>query len=153
MVIRKPNRIFRLLKTRKPNRRFLFRFGFSVISVTNATVGYCDGSTIVKDYLVKVLRFEDIKTNSYISTHGYAKALKSGVIVAIFLDLPTAKVFLAQYCKSFVRTGETFKVGGYGFVSPLPHNANTFFTSKFRKYLSKFDIDHCLRLESFSIES
>ncbi|KAL9998082.1 putative solute-binding protein family 3/ domain of MltF [Helianthus debilis subsp. tardiflorus] len=82
----------------------------------NATVGYCDGSTIVKDYLVEVLRFEDIKTNSYNSTHGYAEALKSGEIAAIFLDVPAAKVFLAKYCKSFVRAGETFKVGGYGFA-------------------------------------
>ncbi|KAJ0489702.1 putative periplasmic binding protein-like I [Helianthus annuus] len=94
----------------------------------NATVGYCDGSTIVKDYLVKVLRFEDIKTNSYNSTHGYAEALKTGEIAAIFLDVPAAKVFLAQYCKSFVRTGETFKVGGYGFAfargSPKLADAN-----------------------------
>ncbi|GKG20645.1 hypothetical protein Tco_0380446, partial [Tanacetum coccineum] len=36
-----------------------------------------------------------------------------------------AKVFLAQYCKSFIRTGETFKVGGFGFVSSLGSQFHT----------------------------
>ncbi|MFS7998010.1 hypothetical protein Hanom_Chr12g01148641 [Helianthus anomalus] len=41
-LIRKPNRNFRLLKIRKPNRRFLFEFGFfgSVISVIRLRFGY-----------------------------------------------------------------------------------------------------------------
>ncbi|CAH1425699.1 unnamed protein product [Lactuca virosa] len=83
----------------------------------NATVGYCNGS-FVNHYLEDVLGFNSIKTNSYNSTHRYAEALNSGEIAAIFLEVPAAKVFLAQYCKSFVRTGETFKVGGFGFAFP-----------------------------------
>lgn len=83
----------------------------------NATVGYCNGS-FVHHYLEGVLGFNSIKTNSYNSTHRYAEALNSGEIAAIFLEVPSAKVFLAQYCKSFVRTGETFKVGGFGFAFP-----------------------------------
>ncbi|GKD76256.1 glutamate receptor 2.8-like protein, partial [Tanacetum coccineum] len=82
---------------------------------TNATVGYCNGS-FVNDYLTDVLGFDSITTKSYNSTHGYAEALNSGEIAAIFLEVPAAKVFLAQYCKSFIRTGETFKVGGFGFA-------------------------------------
>ncbi|KAK9078222.1 hypothetical protein SSX86_002279 [Deinandra increscens subsp. villosa] len=81
----------------------------------NATVGYCNGSFINK-YLHEVLRFENFSINSYNTTHGYAEALYSGEIAAIFLEVPAAKVFLAQYCKSFIRTGETFKVGGFGFA-------------------------------------
>ena len=84
----------------------------------NATVGYCNGS-LVNQYLKNVLGFNTIKVNSYNSTRRYAEALNSGEIAAIFLEVPAAKVFLAQYCKSFVRTGETFKVGGFGFVSSL----------------------------------
>ncbi|KAI3803510.1 hypothetical protein L1987_31663 [Smallanthus sonchifolius] len=84
---------------------------------TNATVGYCNGS-FVNRYLKEVLDFDDIKIKSYNSTHGYAKGLNSGEITAIFLEVPAAKVFLAQYCKSFIRTGETFKVGGFGFAFP-----------------------------------
>ncbi|KAI3774958.1 hypothetical protein L1987_49523 [Smallanthus sonchifolius] len=83
----------------------------------NATVGYCNGSFVNK-YLNEVLDFDDVKIKSYNSTHGYAKGLNSGEITAIFLEVPAAKVFLAQYCKSFIRTGETFKVGGFGFAFP-----------------------------------
>ncbi|PWA35751.1 ionotropic glutamate receptor, metazoa, Periplasmic binding protein-like I [Artemisia annua] len=83
----------------------------------NATVGYCNGS-LVNQYLKNVLGFNTIKVNSYNSTRRYAEALNSGEIAAIFLEVPAAKVFLAQYCKSFVRTGETFKVGGFGFAFP-----------------------------------
>ncbi|PWA38284.1 Extracellular ligand-binding receptor [Artemisia annua] len=83
----------------------------------NATVGYCNGS-LVNQYLKNVLGFSTIKVNSYNSTRRYAEALNSGEIAAIFLEVPAAKVFLSQYCKSFIRTGETFKVGGYGFAFP-----------------------------------
>ncbi|XP_076924199.1 glutamate receptor 2.2-like [Bidens hawaiensis] len=81
----------------------------------NAIVGYCNGS-FVDRYLQNVLGFTNITTQSYNSTHEYAEALNSRKIEAIFLEVPAAKVFLAQYCKSFKRTGETFKVGGFGFA-------------------------------------
>ncbi|CAH1425709.1 unnamed protein product [Lactuca virosa] len=83
----------------------------------NATVGYCNGS-FINHYLKDVLGFKSIKIKSYNSTPQYAQALNRGEIAAIFLEVPVAKVFLAQYCKSFVRTGETFKVGGFGFAFP-----------------------------------
>ncbi|GJZ95427.1 hypothetical protein Tco_0667761 [Tanacetum coccineum] len=54
--------------------------------------------------------FMSIKLNKYNSTHRYVEGLNSGKIAAIFLEVPVAKVFLAQYCKSFIRV-ETFKVG------------------------------------------
>ncbi|KAL8189245.1 hypothetical protein R6Q57_028811 [Mikania cordata] len=83
----------------------------------NATVGYCNGS-LVNHYLKDVLGFKSFNVKSYNSTQRYAEALNRGEIAAIFLEVPSAKVFLAQYCKSFVRTGETFKVGGFGFAFP-----------------------------------
>ncbi|KAL8223702.1 hypothetical protein R6Q57_019177 [Mikania cordata] len=82
---------------------------------TNATVGYCNGS-FINDYLKTVLGFEDIKIRNYSSIERYAEALNNKEIVAIFLEVPVAKIFLAQYCKSFMRTGKTFKVGGFGFA-------------------------------------
>ncbi|KAJ0744352.1 putative solute-binding protein family 3/ domain of MltF [Helianthus annuus] len=94
-----------------------------VLRNMNATVGYCNGS-LVHHYLKDVLGFNSFKVKSYNSTHRYAEALNSGEIAAIFLEVPAAKVFLAQYCKSFIRTGETFKVGGYGFVSSLDQNSS-----------------------------
>ncbi|KAL8235413.1 hypothetical protein R6Q59_021513 [Mikania micrantha] len=93
----------------------------------NATVGYCNGS-FINTYLNEVLEFKNYSIKSYNSTHGYAKALNSGEIAAIFLEVPAAKVFLAQYCNSFIKTGETFKVGGFGFAFskgfPQLSNAN-----------------------------
>lgn len=81
----------------------------------NATVGYCKGS-FLHSYLKDVLHFESFKIKNYSSTAQYAKALNTGEIAAIFLEVPSAKVFLAQYCKSFTKTKETFKFGGFGFA-------------------------------------
>nr|GEW53823.1 hypothetical protein [Tanacetum cinerariifolium] len=44
------------------------------------------------------------------------EALNSREIATLFLEVPLAKIFLARYCKSFIETGKTFKVGGYGFA-------------------------------------
>nr|XP_043627197.1 glutamate receptor 2.8-like [Erigeron canadensis] len=88
-----------------------------VLRNMNATVGYCNGS-LVNHYLKDVLGFKSFKVKSYNSTQRYAEGLNSGEIAAMFLEVPAAKVFLAQYCKSFIRTGETFKVGGFGFAFP-----------------------------------
>ncbi|KAF5787204.1 putative solute-binding protein family 3/ domain of MltF [Helianthus annuus] len=91
---------------------------FEMLRDMNAAIGYCNGS-FINEYLVNVLKFKNFSIKSYNSTDGYAEGLNSGEIKAIFLEVPAAKVFLAQYCKSFIRTGETFKVGGFGFVSLL----------------------------------
>ncbi|KAJ0530630.1 putative periplasmic binding protein-like I [Helianthus annuus] len=88
---------------------------FEMLRDMNAAIGYCNGS-FINEYLVNVLKFKNFSIKSYNSTDGYAEGLNSGEIKAIFLEVPAAKVFLAQYCKSFIRTGETFKVGGFGFA-------------------------------------
>lgn len=84
----------------------------------NATVGHCQG-TFLGSFINKVLRIEEGKIRKYNTTHEYAEALNSGEIAGIFLEVPYAKVFLAQYCKSFIKTEKTFKMGGLGFVSSL----------------------------------
>ncbi|KAL8109316.1 uncharacterized protein LOC141672678 isoform X1 [Apium graveolens] len=81
----------------------------------NATVGYC-GESFHKSYMINALGFDSANIKKYTSTHDYAKALKTGEIAGIFLEVSSAKVFLAQYCKSFMRTEKIFKVGGYGFA-------------------------------------
>ncbi|WOH03500.1 hypothetical protein DCAR_0622898 [Daucus carota subsp. sativus] len=81
----------------------------------NATVGHCQG-TFLGSFINKVLRIEEGKIRKYNTTHEYAEALNSGEIAGIFLEVPYAKVFLAQYCKSFIKTEKTFKMGGLGFA-------------------------------------
>ncbi|KAK1371881.1 Glutamate receptor [Heracleum sosnowskyi] len=81
----------------------------------NATVGYCRGS-FLRLYLIRAFGFDDAKINKYNSTGAYAKALNTGEIAGIFLEVASAKVFLAQYCKSFTKTEKIYKVGGLGFA-------------------------------------
>ncbi|KAK1371886.1 Lig_chan domain-containing protein/SBP_bac_3 domain-containing protein/ANF_receptor domain-containing protein [Heracleum sosnowskyi] len=81
----------------------------------NATVGYCKGS-FLKSYIIGTLGFDPANIRKYPSTAAYAKALNTKEIAGIFLEVPPAKVFLAQYCKSFIKTEKTFKVGGFGFA-------------------------------------
>ncbi|KAK1371879.1 Glutamate receptor [Heracleum sosnowskyi] len=81
----------------------------------NATVGYCKGS-FLGSYMIKVLGFPEANIRKYNSTDAYADALYNKTIAGIFLEVPPAKVFLAQYCKSFTKTERTFKVGGFGFA-------------------------------------
>ncbi|KAK1370737.1 hypothetical protein POM88_036829 [Heracleum sosnowskyi] len=82
----------------------------------NATVGYCRES-FLKSCMINALGFNSANIKQYSSIHDYAKALKTGEIAGIFLEVPCAKVFLAQYCKSFMRTEKIFKDGGYGFIN------------------------------------
>ncbi|XP_059442099.1 glutamate receptor 2.8-like [Corylus avellana] len=91
----------------------------------NAMVGYCIGS-FVENYLVEVLNFHRSNIKTYDSVQEYADALRSHKIAAVFLEAPLAKLFLAKYCKEFITSGPTYKVGGFGFVFPrgsplLPH--------------------------------
>ncbi|XP_058001494.1 glutamate receptor 2.8 isoform X2 [Hevea brasiliensis] len=83
----------------------------------SAKVGYCTGSYI-KDYLVDVLGYDQNRLRTYSSIDAYAQALKNKEIAAAFLEAPLAKVFLAKYCKGFVKVGPTYKVGGFGFAFP-----------------------------------
>lgn len=91
---------------------------------THATVGYCSAS-VVGDFLKNVLSFDNVVIKSYNSIPEYAEALDIGEISAIFLEVPVAKIFLSQYCGKYTRTRETFKLGGFGFVSLQPHNPDT----------------------------
>ncbi|KAK3030270.1 hypothetical protein RJ639_039853 [Escallonia herrerae] len=81
----------------------------------NLSVGYCENS-FLNNYLTNVLGFESNKLVEFDSTEESAKALRSGKIGALFLGVPKANLFLSQYCKSFTRAGETYKVGGFGFA-------------------------------------
>lgn len=83
----------------------------------NAKVG-CSMRSFVNRYLVEALYFKNGNIKNFTSTEAYADALWSGEIVAAFLEVPVAKLFVAKYCKSFVIAGPTYQVGGYGFAFP-----------------------------------
>ncbi|KAF3442449.1 hypothetical protein FNV43_RR16365 [Rhamnella rubrinervis] len=88
-----------------------------VLRSSSAKIGYCRGS-FVQRYLNEVLRFNLNNIKNFSSPDDYAKALRNKEIAAAFLEVPMAKLFLAKYCKGFIRVGPTYKVGGFGYVFP-----------------------------------
>jgi hypothetical protein len=87
---------------------------------SNAMVGYCTG-TYVERYLVEVLKFKNQNMQHFQSAESYAKAFEDKKISAAFLGTPSAKIFLAKYCNSFIQIGPTYKIGGFGFVRSRAH--------------------------------
>ncbi|XP_074375379.1 glutamate receptor 2.2-like [Apium graveolens] len=83
---------------------------------TGAKVG-CNGNSFVVKYLEKVLKFEPQNIEKIYVEDNYPEALKSGKIAAAFLEVPYIKVLLAKNCNGYT-AGESFKVGGFGFVFP-----------------------------------
>lgn len=64
-----------------------------------------------------MLKCEPQNIERIFSEDYYPEALKSGKIAATFLEVPYIKVLLATNCNGF-KTGESFKVGGFGLVFP-----------------------------------
>ncbi|CAK9171561.1 unnamed protein product [Ilex paraguariensis] len=82
---------------------------------TNATVG-CDGNSFIKGYLVNVLNFKQENIKSINSINDYPENFQREEIKAAFFVDPHAKVFLATYCDGYTKAGDSFKLGGFGFV-------------------------------------
>lgn len=92
--------------------------GIETLRGTNAAVG-CNGNSFIVRYLVQVLNFNPEKIKKINSIDEYPEAFKNGDIAAAFFVEPHAKVFLAKYCKGYIMTGPSFKLGGFGFVSAV----------------------------------
>ncbi|KAL6283514.1 hypothetical protein ACE6H2_014443 [Prunus campanulata] len=84
---------------------------------SNAMVG-CAGASYILKYLEEVLHFRHNNIKNFSRADEYAPALRSREVAALFLNLPYAKVFLAENCKSFTMAGPTYNVGGFGFAFP-----------------------------------
>ncbi|XP_022976412.1 glutamate receptor 2.8-like isoform X2 [Cucurbita maxima] len=83
----------------------------------NALVGYGKGS-FVKRYLEEVLHFRPENIKNYSTPDDFAEALRNQEISAAFLEVPFVKIFLARFCREFMISGPTYKVGGFGFAFP-----------------------------------
>ena len=82
---------------------------------SNAVIGH-SSKAFVRSYLLNVLHFNPNNIKNFSSFEECAEDLKNGRIAGAFLEVPTSKVFLGKYCKSFMTAGPTYKAGGYGFV-------------------------------------
>lgn len=88
---------------------------YETLKNSNAVVGYGKGAHVAS-YLVDVLGFKNENLRSFTSPKEYADALENKEISAVFLEAPFTKLFLAKYCKSFIKAGPTFNEGGFAFV-------------------------------------
>jgi hypothetical protein len=87
---------------------------------SNEMVGYCTG-TYMERYLAEVLKFKNQNLLHFPSAASYAKGFEDKKISAAFLGTPSAKIFLAKYCNSFIQIGPPYKIGGFGFVRSRAH--------------------------------
>jgi hypothetical protein len=84
---------------------------------TGAFIGYQEGS-FIKQRLQK-LGFDKAKMRSYSTAEGYADALSSGQVAAVFDEIPYLRLFLSQYCDGYTMFGPVYKTDGFGFVFPM----------------------------------
>ncbi|CAL8996363.1 unnamed protein product [Prunus brigantina] len=83
----------------------------------NATVG-CNGNSFIVRYLINVLEFRPENVKSIASISDYPNAFERKDIAAAFFVAPHAKVFLAKYCKGYIKSGPVYKPSGFAFVFP-----------------------------------
>lgn len=83
---------------------------------SGAKVG-CDANSFVVNYLEVALGFDPNNIKKMYTEDDYPQALIKGEIAVAFLEVPYVKMYLAKYCEGFTTSGQTFKVGGFGFVS------------------------------------
>ncbi|XP_064963800.1 glutamate receptor 2.7-like [Musa acuminata AAA Group] len=79
-------------------------------------VGY-DGDAFVLKYLKDVLGYKERNIEWIRSPEAYSEAFKSNKISAAYLETPYIRVFLSRY-NDFTVSGETHRLGGFGFVFP-----------------------------------
>ncbi|KAG6526116.1 hypothetical protein ZIOFF_016093 [Zingiber officinale] len=77
----------------------------------------CDGDSFVLKYLQNVLNFKAQNIMTIGKSEAYIDAFKSGNISAAYLETPYLRVFLSRYDK-YTAIGETYMLGGFGFVFP-----------------------------------
>jgi len=86
----------------------------------NSPVG-CNGNSFIVKYLTEVLKFKPENIRKIYSVSDYPEAFQNKYIEAAFLSTPHTKVFLAKYsCRGLIKAGNTFKLGGIGFVGLSP---------------------------------
>ncbi|KAK9936483.1 hypothetical protein M0R45_013324 [Rubus argutus] len=89
---------------------------------TNAPVGL-DGDSFVYKYMEEVLQFKLKNLVKVASEYNYTGEFKNKRILAAFLELPYAEVFMNKYCEGYTATTPIYRFGGLSFVfqkgSPL----------------------------------
>lgn len=88
---------------------------FEELKHSGQHVGYLK-SSFTKGLLLK-LGFEESKLKPFRSPQQYHEALSNGSVAAIIDEIPYLRVFLKDYCDNYTMAGQTYKTGGFGYVS------------------------------------
>lgn len=92
----------------------------------NSPVG-CNGNSFIVKYLIDILKFKPENIKKINSIGDYPAAFQNKDIEAAFFVSPHAKVFLAKYsCHGLIKAGNTFRLGGFGFVCLSPPHCHNF---------------------------
>ncbi|KAM5588067.1 hypothetical protein ABKV19_006492 [Rosa sericea] len=86
-----------------------------MLKKNNARVGL-DGDSFVSKYMVEVLKFRQVNLMNVSSEYYYTGNFKNKTILAAFLELPYAEVFLNKYCDGYTANTPTFRFGGLSFM-------------------------------------
>ncbi|KAK4277271.1 hypothetical protein QN277_015289 [Acacia crassicarpa] len=90
----------------------------SLLIKNRLNVGYLEGSFV--HGILKEMGFQDYQLKIYNSTESchklFEKGVENGGIAAAFDEIPYVKLFLGNYCSSYIMVEPTFKTGGFGFV-------------------------------------
>lgn len=76
----------------------------------------CDAESFVVEYLQEVLSYKNQSIERIQTSESYNEAFKRGNISAAYLETPYLRHFLSMY-DNYTVTGETYMLGGFGFVS------------------------------------
>ncbi|KAK7373399.1 hypothetical protein VNO80_06806 [Phaseolus coccineus] len=84
----------------------------------NSAIG-CNGNSFIVKFLTEVHKFKRENIKKINNINDYPAAFRNKDIEAAFFIAPHAKVFLAKYsCRGLIKAGNTFRLGGLGFVFP-----------------------------------
>ncbi|KAF5185774.1 Glutamate receptor 2.2 [Thalictrum thalictroides] len=88
------------------------------LDLKNSIFGCPNRGTFIYNFLKDSLGVPARNIRTFMSLTDYAQAFMNKEITAAILEVPYMKLFLAEYCKDFVVVGETYNLGGFGFVFP-----------------------------------
>ncbi|KAJ7955741.1 Glutamate receptor-like protein [Quillaja saponaria] len=91
-------------------------------------VGYRNGSFVKNQLLVQRLKFDPSNVMPFGSIDEYRHALKSGIVSAIFVEVPYIKALLKKYGSKYVTVGPIYPTDGLGFAFPYNSNLTSYFS-------------------------
>ncbi|KAJ7979515.1 Glutamate receptor-like protein [Quillaja saponaria] len=108
------------LKPNYPTTNELIRKGYQV--------GYQNGSFVGEQFLKQRLKFDPTKLKPLDTISDYHRALRNGIVEAIYDEIPFIKVFLKKFGSNYMMVGPTYRTDGLSFAFPYNSSLTSFFS-------------------------